>query len=81
VLARIEFNSSTFICRREGYEYVVVQQYPGPDEFSEPIEFVDERSQDMYDLYVKVGRGFTSVPDWVDPQLAPFVTVHRGDFR
>ena len=81
VLARIEFNSSTFICRREGHEYVVVQQYPGPDEFSEPIEFVDERSQDMYDLYVKVGRGLTSVPDWVDPQLAPFVTVHRGDFR
>jgi len=81
VLATIEYNSSAFILRREDYEYVIYQRYPGPDEYSEPIEFVDVHHHDLYEAYVKVGRGFTSMPDWVDPQLAPFVTVHRGDFR
>lgn len=81
VLATIEFNCSTFILRREGSEYVCYQRYPGPDEYSEPIEFVDVRSMDMYEVYCRVGRGFSGVPDWVDPQLAPFITVHPGDFR
>jgi hypothetical protein len=80
VLATIEYNCSTFILRRDGAEYVVSQRYPGADEYSEPIEFVDGRSTDMYELYCRVGRGFTSMPDWVDPQLALFVTVHQGDF-
>jgi hypothetical protein len=81
VLATIEFNSSTFILRREGSEYAVYQRYPGPDEYSEPIEFVDVQSMDMYEVYCRVGRGFGAVPDWTDPQLAPFITVHPGDFR
>ena len=81
VLATIDFNSSTFILRREGTEYACYQRYPGPDEYSEPIEFVDVRSTDLYEVYCRVGRGFSAVPDWVDPQLAPFITVHPGDFR
>jgi len=81
VLATIDFNCSTFILRREGVEYACYQRYPGPDEYSEPIEFVDVRSTDMYEVYCRVGRGFSAVPDWVDPQLAPFITVHPGDFR
>jgi hypothetical protein len=81
VLATIEYNCSTFILRREGSDYAVYQRYPGPDEYSEPIEFVDVRSMDMYEVYCRVGRGFGAVPDWTDPQLAPFITVHPGDFR
>lgn len=80
MVARVDFNGSEFFVCNEHGTYVAYQRYAGPDELSGPIEFADASARDLYDLYVKVGRGFGSVPDWVDEELEPFVTVQRGDF-
>ncbi|MDO5287374.1 MAG: hypothetical protein Q4G45_11235 [Actinomycetia bacterium] len=78
LVATVEFNSSQFVVRHEPGAYVAYQRYP--DDLSDPIDFADAAAPDLYQLYVAIGTGFTSVPDWVDRELEPFVTVQRGDF-